>query len=331
MLASLLVLVIASVVFVQQAGGLSPLVERQLNKISDQIVVRVSDAGLDLQWSSRPVVLKTYDVQMQLQESTLQIPSAEFEFGLATLLTGQPEKLVLRGLDLDLVKTANGWNLPKIIGVTAPLLGRVDVTGASGASATGLAMRKIGIDAVSMTLSDATGVLPPVRFADLYFDFESLATGSLTGSLRGRHVVDANTEAGAADANTDADADAGDFTATFTSWPGGDRFAVDLTAQQLNLTDIIAYTDFVSPDLQRLGSLSGHVGVNVEDSKIALLEADITLQNGTFGTFGGLSAPEFASAQVIGTYARSQNALNIAKSDITIGRWAPLWLCWCGE
>ena len=108
MLASLLVLAIASVVFVQQAGGLSPLVERQLNKISDQIVVRVSDAGLDLQWSSRPVVLKTYDVQMQLQESTLQIPSAEFEFGLTTLLTGQPEKLVLRGLDLDLVKTANG-------------------------------------------------------------------------------------------------------------------------------------------------------------------------------------------------------------------------------
>mgnify|MGYP000612469442 CR=1 FL=1 len=69
------------------------------------------------------------------------------------------------------------------------------------------------------------------------------------------------------DADADAGADAGDFTATFTSWPGGDRFAVDLTAQQLILTDIIAYTDFVSPDLQRLGSLSGHVGVNVEDSR----------------------------------------------------------------
>ena len=307
MLASLLVLAIAAVVFVQQAGGLSPLVERQLNKISDQIIVRVSDAGLDLRWSLRPVVFKTYDVQMQVQQSTLQIPAAEFEFGLATLLTWQPEKLVLRGLDLDLVKTANGWNLPEIMGVTAPLLGQTD---ASGESATGLTMRKIGIDAVSMTLSDATGVLPPVKFADLYFDFESLATGSLTGSLRGRHVAD--------DANADADADAGDFTATFTSWPGGDRFAVDLTAQQLNLTDIIAYTDFVSPDLKRLGSLSGHVGVNVEDSKIALLEADITLQNGAFGNFGGLSAPEFASAQVIGTYARSQNAINIAKSDITM-------------
>ena len=315
MLASLLVLAIAAVVFVQQVGGLSPLVERQLNKISDRIVVRVSDAGLELRWSLRPVVLEIYDVQMQVQQSTLEIPAAEFELGVATLLTGQPEKLVLRGLDLDLVKTANGWDLPKIMGVTAPLLGHKDApdgSGASGALATGLAMRKIGIDAVSMTLSDATGVLPPVTFADLYFDFESLATGSLTGSLRGRHVPNDT------DADADADGDAGDFTATFTSWPGGNRFAVDLTAQQLNLTDIIAYTDFASSDLQRLGSLSGHVGVNVEDSKIALLEADITLQNGALGTFGGLSAPEFASAQVIATYARSQNALNIAKSDITM-------------
>ena len=100
---------------------------------------------------------------MQLQESTLQIPSPEFEFGVATLLTGQPEKLVLRGLDLDLVKTANGWDLPNIMGITAPLLVHRD---ASGASATRLAMRKIGIDAVSMTLSDATGFLPP---SNLFF------------------------------------------------------------------------------------------------------------------------------------------------------------------
>ena len=33
------------------------------------------------------------------------MPTAEFEFGFASLLTRQPEKLILRGLDLDLVKT----------------------------------------------------------------------------------------------------------------------------------------------------------------------------------------------------------------------------------
>ena len=53
------------------------------------------------------------------------------------------------------------------------------------------AARKIGIDAVNVTMSDATGMLPQVKFSDLYFDFESLlifptfydlipTTGSLT-------------------------------------------------------------------------------------------------------------------------------------------------------
>ena len=82
-------------------------------------------------------------------------------------------------------------------------------------------MRKIGIDVASMTLSDATGALPKVRFSDLFFDFESLTNGSLVGSIRGRHDTGAT--------------DAGDFTATFTGWPGGNRFAVDMTAQKLRL------------------------------------------------------------------------------------------------
>ena len=131
------------------------------------------------------------------------VPAAEFEFGFASLLTRQPEKLVLRGLDLDLVKTATGWDIPKIMGVTGSLLGQ---TGQGVEIAKMPAMRKIGIDVTSMTLSDATGALPKVRFSDLFFDFESLANGSLVGSIRGRHDTEIAT--------------AGDFTATVTGWPG---------------------------------------------------------------------------------------------------------------
>ena len=94
------------------------------------------------------------------------------------------KKLILRGLDLDLVKTENGWDIPKIIGMTGALLDR---TGQDGKIAQILTMRKIGIDVDSMTLSDATGTLPKVRFSNLYFDFESLTNGSLVGSIRGRH------------------------------------------------------------------------------------------------------------------------------------------------
>ena len=121
--------VVAGFAFVQQAGGLSQLVEHRLNKISDRLVVAVSDAGLGLQMSLRPLTLNIDHMRIELDQSKILVPTAEFEFGFASLLTGQPEKLILRGLDLDLVKTENGWNMPKIMGVTGALLGRTAQAG----------------------------------------------------------------------------------------------------------------------------------------------------------------------------------------------------------
>ena len=292
---------VAGFVFVQQAGGLSQLVENQMNKISDRLVVAVSDAGLGLQMSFRPLTLKIDNMRIELDQSKILVPTAEFEFGFASLLTRQAEKLILRGLDLDLVKTENGWNIPKIMGVTGALL---DQTGQAGAIAQSLTMRKIGIDVAKMTLSDATGTLPKVRFSDLYFDLESLTNGSLIGSMRGRHETGMK--------------DAGDFTATFTGWPGGSRFAVDLTAQKLRVSDFAGYIDKIPDEFKMLGTVSGHVGINVEESEIANLEADITLQDGELAASGKLTNPAFLSADIIGTYARSQKALNIAKLEITM-------------
>ena len=77
-----------------------------------------------MQMSLRPLTLKIDNMRIELDQSKILVPTAEFEFGFASLLTRQPEKLILRGLDLDLVKTENGWNIPKIMGVTGALLGQ---------------------------------------------------------------------------------------------------------------------------------------------------------------------------------------------------------------
>ena len=89
-----------------------------------------------------------------------------------------------------------------------------------------------------------------------------------------------------------------------------------MTAQQLHLTDFAGYIDQIPDEFKTLGTVSGHVGVNVEDAEIAHLEADIALQNGVLATSGMLTDPAYGSANVIGTYARSQQALNIAKLEI---------------
>ena len=80
--------------------------------------------------------------------------------------------------------------------------------------------------------------------------------------------------------------DAGDFTATLTGWPGGSRFAVDMTAQKLRLSDFAGYIDKIPDEFKTLGTVSGHIGINVEESEIANLEADITLQDGVLAASG---------------------------------------------
>ena len=292
---------VAGFAFVQQAGGLSQLVEHRLNKISDRFVVAVSDAELGVQMSVRPLTLEIDDMRIDVDQSKILVPTAEFEFGFASLLTRQPEKLILRGLDLDLVKTENGWNIPKIMGVTSALLDRASRDGKIAQSHT---LRKIGIDVGTVTLSDATGILPKVRFSDLYFDFASLNNGSLVGSIRGRHVTGVT--------------GTGDFTATFTGWPETRRFYVDMTAQKLKLTDFAGYIDKIPDAFKTLGTVSGHVGINIEESEIANLEADITLQNGVLAAPGMLTDPTFLTADFIGAFARGQKALNVVKLEITM-------------
>ena len=64
--------------------------------------------------------------------------------------------------------------------------------------------------------------------------------------------------------------------------------------------------------------MSGHVGINVEESEIANLEADITLRNGVLAASGKLTDPTFLTAHIIGTFERSQKALNVVKLEITM-------------
>ena len=82
--------VVAGFAFVQQAGGLSQLVEHRLNKISDRLVVAVSDARLGVQISLRPLTLNIDHIRIELDQSKILVPTAEFEFGFASLMTRQP-------------------------------------------------------------------------------------------------------------------------------------------------------------------------------------------------------------------------------------------------
>ena len=69
---------LAGFAFVQQAGGLTQLVEYRLNKISDRFVVAVSDAELGVRMSTRPFTLEIDDMRIELDQSKILVPTAEF-------------------------------------------------------------------------------------------------------------------------------------------------------------------------------------------------------------------------------------------------------------
>ena len=73
---------------------MSQLVEHRLNKVSDRLVIAVSDVGLGMQLSFRPLKLKIDGIRIELDQSKILVPTAEFEFGFASLLTREPEKLM---------------------------------------------------------------------------------------------------------------------------------------------------------------------------------------------------------------------------------------------
>ena len=301
-LLSLIVLFgVAGFFYVNQAGGLAQLIESKFNNVSGKIDLKVGSARIGAVLSLRPLVLKTYDVYINAEESSIKLPVAEFEFGLTSLTTGKPEKLVFRGLELDLVKTTEGWSGHKIFGFIGMLSGK----SAKNASAqVNHGLQKIGIDDFSITLADASGQLPSVKFSNLYLDFELLSAGALSGSLRGRHTKD--------------EENAGNFTATFTGWPGDERFLVDVTAQDLKLDDTLSYIEQMPIELKHLGTFSGHLGLSFNASQIEFIEADISLKDGVAHLPNFILKREYKSVDITATYARGQNALNVARSEIIL-------------
>ena len=69
--------VVAGFTVVQKAGGLSQLVEHRLNNISDRLVVAVSDAGLGVQMSFRPLTLRLDYMRIELDQNKILVPTAE--------------------------------------------------------------------------------------------------------------------------------------------------------------------------------------------------------------------------------------------------------------
>ncbi|MDA1151327.1 MAG: DUF3971 domain-containing protein, partial [Proteobacteria bacterium] len=305
------VLVMATVIFgagylyVNEAGGLRRLLESELTRMVGNGSVTVGGARLKLSLSRQPLHLAAEDIVLKLERDQIDLPSADIRFGLTSLFGGGPETVLLRGIKLDLVKKSSGWSgSPAIILIDhlAKKSGQISQNlPQSGAIENRLGgLKLIAIETDRLSLSDESGGLPKLMFADIHIDVTSGENDEVRGSLRARRL------------NAEGD-DAGNFTLSFDGWPGSEHLAFDMSASQLQTADISGYIEKLPAALRQIGNLSGHLGLEMKDGQVTKLNADVALQDGTLGIPGVGRDAAFDTAELVFSYILSRDSLTISK------------------
>ena len=308
------VLVMATVIFgagylyVNEAGGLRRLLESELTRMVGNGSVTVGGARLKLSLSRQPLHLAAEDIVLKLERDQIDLPSADIRFGLTSLFGGGPETVLLRGIKLDLVKKSSGWSgSPAIIFIDqlAKKSGQISQNlPQSGAIENRLGgLKLIAIETDRLSLSDESGRLPKLMFADIHIDVTSGENDEVRGSLRARRL------------NAEGD-DAGNFTLSFDGWPGSEHLAFDMSASQLQTADISGYIEKLPAALSQIGNLSGHLGLEMKDGQVTKLNADVALQDGTLGIPGVGRDAAFDTAELVFSYILSSDSLTISKAAL---------------
>ena len=106
----IIVMVGAGYLYVNQAGGLSRLLETELATMVGSGTATVGKARIGVSLSRRPLQLTANDILINLDSEQINLPRVDMRFGLTSIFGGSPETILLRGVKLDLVKKSSGWS-----------------------------------------------------------------------------------------------------------------------------------------------------------------------------------------------------------------------------
>jgi hypothetical protein len=298
----------AGYVYVNQAGGLRRLLETELSRMVGKGWASVGDARLNFALSRRPLQLGAENIIINLERDQIELPDVEIGFGLTSLFGGRPETILLRGIKLDLVKKASGWSGSSAV-VFLDQMAKQSNQLETGKPRSDASQNRLGgvklivIETDRLSLSHETGVLPKLVFADINIDVTSGDDGAVAGSLRARRLAS-------------DDVAAGSFTLSFDGWPGSDSFAFDMSASDLNTSDIGGYIDRFPAALRQIGVLSGHLDLEMKDDLVTKLNADVALVDGMLGIPGIGRDAVFDTADLVFSYSRSSDSLMVSKAAL---------------
>ena len=304
------VIIGASFLYVNQAGGLRRLLETELSLMVGAGAATVGHARLSLNFSSNPIQLTAKDIVLSLKNDKINLPSVDIRFGFKSILSGQPEMILLRGVKLDLVKKTAGWSgSPALLFIDQIAKGLNQAGSDSKELRIGhnrlRRIKTIVIETDRLSLSHEVGTTSKLVFKDIYIDVRLGDDDKVFGSLSALRLDQEKL-------------DAGSFALSFEGWPGTNHIKLNLNATKLQTSGIIEYTELLPSYLQQIGILSGHVGLEVKNGVLTNLNADVALADGVFVVPGAHQNVSFDAAKLVFAYRESSNSLTVSQAELSI-------------
>ena len=301
----LVFVVAAPFVYLQQAGGLTGIIETQLSRhlarAGDDVSLRIGNVGMELRLPAMYLTITAENVDVSSDDVAMMIPQASAFFSPVGLLAQTPFEITFSDLDLQLDINPAAQDI-QASPAMALLAGIGNYNGVGGGVAA--PVQRLQIDRAALTIRDITGQLAPLRFVDV----------SASGSFDNGDLVAAELSAMR---QVDGQA-AGQLKVTVLGDPLGGNFNLDLAGDNLRLAGLAPYAPNLPDLLASTGAVSGRMNLVFRDGDISVVDLDMAAVAGTLALPAPFRTQDFETASVIMTYHRDGGSLSVAQSEIVL-------------
>lgn len=312
LLVLLVVLVGLPAVYISHLGGVAKILEDRVAAVSDAVNVTVNEASLAFRSGPLPIYILARNVELRLDDTDLLIPEVDLAFGANFLITGMPSEIAISGLEVDIVRSANGWKTSPLAMFLYESMQRLsqDSVQNNGVGAFALnGIERLTVSANRVSLSHQNRSISPLALNNAALSVTADTTTGIAGFLT------ASRDAGKNHAGNNI---GGRLKADFVGWPGSGNFIVDITANDFVSTGLASYLDSLPDAVDGFGSITGALSAGVDAGQITHMDFAVSAVDGTIQMPGSNSEAGFRSVWLDASYRREANIVSVGRVQIKL-------------
>ena len=296
--------------YVYHLGGLAKIVEDRIAAIVGAAEVGVGGASLAFRAKMMPVFIQARDVAIKLDDTDLVIPQADIIFGINSLVNAVPSEVSIKGLELDILRQADGWSASPLAMFLFETMRSASTTntssqrGTDGAPLAWAGFERLTVRAKRLSLAyEGDDSIAPLLMSNAVVSLTADPIAGIGGYLAATRV------------GPEGD---GTISADFVGWPGTGEVAVDLTVDDLQTTGLTPYFDVLPREIDELGVISGAASIAFDGARIGQMDVAVRALGGMIVLPGAGRKAGFDNALFELSYQRTAGILSIGTAQIAL-------------